>query len=168
MSESAMQRLAATHWSLFPVSMNADRVGSTGKRTIWNFKLLPWTRSIVHVPVESALFAFGETSYGNENGGQCGTTSLHATAPLIMNVSLSRHWLLNKDSNFKIWAACPYMLSVSLIRCANEALKKCTSRAKASASKSENRQVTDLLYSFSPSARINHKPDGLLNGDIQS
>ena len=24
----------------------------------------------------------------------------------------------------KIWAACPYMLSVSLIRCKNEALKK--------------------------------------------
>ena len=32
--------------------------------------------------------------------------------------------LFNTIFTVKIWAACPYMLSVSLIRCTNEALKK--------------------------------------------
>ena len=66
------------------------------------------------------------------------------------------------------------MLSVSVIRCQNEALKKknCTSKALLilSASKSDNMQVTSNTIIISPigcSVRVNHEPDGLLNGNIQ-
>ena len=35
------------------------------------------------------------------------------------------YWVINNVFTFKkIWAVCPYILSVSLIRCTNEALKK--------------------------------------------
>ena len=56
--------------------------------------------------------------------------------------------LFNNVFTFKnIRAAWPYMLSVSVIRCKNEALKKkkndCTTKsAKASKSEEEKRQVT--------------------------
>ena len=43
--------------------------------------------------------------------------------------------LFNNVFTLKIWAAWPYMLSVSLVRCKNEALKMCTSKASLSASK---------------------------------
>ena len=36
--------------------------------------------------IEPALFAFGETAYGNGNGDQHGIASLHAAATLIMNI----------------------------------------------------------------------------------
>ena len=65
-----------------------------------------------------------------------------------------------------------HMLSVSVIGCINEALENCTSKALLSASKNENMQVPlEILYPFASihcSAGINHEPDGLSNGDIQS
>ena len=64
------------------------------------------------------------------------------------------------------------MLSVSVIGCKNEALKNLPFKSiNISASKSENMQVTWNTILISPidcSVRINHAPDGLLNGDIQS
>ena len=54
-------------------------------------------------------------------------------------------------SLLKTWAACPYMLSVSLIRCKYKALKKnCTSKAPLSASKKWKRQVTGFIILISP------------------
>ena len=72
----------------------------------------------------------------------------------------------------KIWAAWPYMQSVSLVRCKNEALKKlyfksiikCFKRVKID-------KWPDSPYSFSPidyCVRINGEPDCLFSGDIQS
>ena len=59
--------------------------------------------------------------------------------------------LLNNVFTLKIWAACPYMLSASLIRCTNEALKKCTSKPPLSASK-KWKWTNDQIYltHFSP------------------
>ena len=75
-------------------------------------------------------------------------------------------WLL------KIWAACPYMLSVSLMRCKNEALKKiapqkhhkCFKKAKIG-------KWPEIPYSFlriDCCVRINGQPERLFSGDIQS
>ena len=54
----------------------------------------------------------------------------------------------------QIWAACPYMLSVSLIRCKNEELKKIAPQKHNEVlERSENRQVTGfvlLISHFSP------------------
>ena len=69
----------------------------------------------------------------------------------------------------KNWAALPYILSVSVIRCKNEAVKKlhfksiikCFKRVKTD-------KWPDLPYSFPTRdccVRINHKPDSLLHGD---
>ena len=65
------------------------------------------------------------------------------------------------------------MLSVSAIGCENEALKeKKTSKALLSAS--IMKYVSDQKYHIYPPppidcrVRINHEPDGLLDGDIQS
>ena len=58
------------------------------------------------------------------------------------------------------------MISVSLIRCKNEALKNCTVLQR-----SKNIQVTGLAILIFPidcCVRINHRSDGLFNGDIQS
>ena len=44
------------------------------------------------MPDEPALFPFGETAYGNGNGDQHDTFSLHATDLLVMNVNPKKHW----------------------------------------------------------------------------
>ena len=71
-------------------------------------------------------------------------------------------------SLLKIWAACPSMLSVSLIRCTNETLEKCNSKAPLSASKQVKiDKWLDLSYSFLPihcCVRINGEPDRLFSG----
>ena len=73
---------------------------------------------------------------------------------------------------FKIWAAWPYMLSVSVIGCKNEALKKTNFKSIIKCFKKVKMcKWPEIPYSYSPidcSVRINHEPDGLLNGDIQS
>ena len=60
------------------------------------------------------------------------------------------------------------MLSVSLIRCKNEALKKLQLKSKK---KNENMQVTRNTILISPHidccVRINGLPDRLFSGDIQ-
>ena len=66
----------------------------------------------------------------------------------------------------KIWAAWPYMLPVSLLRCKNEALKNCTSKASLSASKECMKidKWPDSPYSSPPidyCVRINGEPDCL-------
>ena len=68
---------------------------------------------------------------------------------------------------WKIWAAWPSMLSVSLIRCNNEALNFfCFIKVLQ---KSENRQVTRFtILIISCCVRIKDMPDCGLNGDIQS
>ena len=80
-------------------------------------------------------------------------------------------WEILKALSF--WATCPYMLSVSLIRCKNEALKKnCTSKAPLSASKKVKIcKWPEIPYSFlsiDGCAKINGLPDRLFSGDIQS
>ena len=65
------------------------------------------------------------------------------------------------------------MLSVSLVRCKNEALKKIVLQNHHYVlQKSENGQVTRFAYSFYPidyCVRINGEPDcQLVSGDIQS
>ena len=79
--------------------------------------------------------------------------------------------LFNNVSTLKIWAAWPYMLSVSLIRCKNEALKNlkkknCTSKALLSTPKEWNKQVTRffiLIFPVDCCVRIKGKPDCLFS-----
>ena len=75
-------------------------------------------------------------------------------------------------SLLKIWAACPYMLSVSLIRCKNEALKELHLKSTINCFKDVKiNKWPDLSYSFLPidfCVLINGKPDRLFSGDIQS
>ena len=72
----------------------------------------------------------------------------------------------------KIWAAWPYMHSVSLIRCKNEALKKLHLKSTIKCFKEVKiDKWLDLSYSFLPidcSVRIIGKLDRLFSGDIQS
>ena len=59
----------------------------------------------------------------------------------------------------------------SLSECENEPLKNCSLKASSSASKSENRQVTRftiLIPHPDCCVRINHRSDGLFNGDIHA
>ena len=74
-----------------------------------------------------------------------------------------------------IWATtCPYMLSVSLIRCNNEALKNLHLKSTIQCFKKKKRKyASDQKYHthFSPidcCVRINDLPDRLFIGDIQS
>ena len=64
------------------------------------------------------------------------------------------------------------MLSVSLIRCRNEALKKMHLKSTIKCFKEVKiDELPDLSYSFLPincCVRINGKPYGLFSGDIQS
>ena len=75
-------------------------------------------------------------------------------------------------SLFKIWAAWSYMLSVSLVRCKNEALKKLYYKSIIKYFKRVKMDKwPDSPYSFSPidyCIRINSEPDRLFSGDIQS
>ena len=50
---------------------------------MWKFEVSPQTPSPVCVPVEPALFTFGETAYGNGDGDHCGSASLPAAASLV-------------------------------------------------------------------------------------
>ena len=72
----------------------------------------------------------------------------------------------------QIWAAWPYMLPVSMIRCKNEALKILHFKNIFKCFKEVNiDKWPDLPYPFPLiycCVRMNHKPDGLLNSDIQS
>ena len=80
--------------------------------------------------------------------------------------------LFNMFSLLKIWAVCPYMLSVSLIRCKNEALKNLHLKSTIKCFKQVKIDIwLDYLYSFLPidcCVGINGEPDHLLSGDIQS
>ena len=75
-------------------------------------------------------------------------------------------------SLFKIWAACPYMLSVSLIRCKNEALKNLHLKSIIKCFKEvQIDKRPDLPYSFLPKdycVTICGKHDRLFSGNIQS
>ena len=99
MCGSATQRLALQCGSPiccpYAVKLNANRTGSTGKRT----RL--WVRGdiskfqIVHMSIEPSLSAFGRTAYGTGIADQQWSTSLHAADSLIKNgIGILRHFLV--------------------------------------------------------------------------
>ena len=51
-----------------PCFPECGRAGSISKCTIWNFELLPWTPSLVHVPTEPTPLAYGITVHGGGGG----------------------------------------------------------------------------------------------------
>ena len=75
-------------------------------------------------------------------------------------------------SLLKIWVACPYMyvLSVSLIRCKNVALKKLHLKGTIKCFKEVKidkwLDLSDLFLPIDCCVRTNGKPDHLFNGDI--
>ena len=60
-------------------------------------------------------------------------------------------------SLLKIWAACPHLLSVFLIRCKNEAPKKLYLK-----------RTIECFKEVKIDQWINGKPDHVFSGDIQS
>ena len=74
-------------------------------------------------------------------------------------------------SLLKLWATCPNMLSVSLIRCKHEALKKLHLKSTIKCFKKAKICKWPEIDSFLPidcCVRINGEPDRLFSGDIFS
>ena len=118
------KEMSGTMWCpiLFPyavIDVHVDRAGSTGKRTIWNLELSPQSWPEPCVLACPALFAFGETVYGNDIGGSAyWLASLSAcTADLLaMNVSPSdiiKTWSINQT----FWHPKFYTCTCVLVHC---------------------------------------------------